>query len=68
MVQGSRHSQDWSERKEVFIISCEVEGEFIVSNWILFKCGVPIPVVGPLRMARCCTVRSWFGAVCLAAR
>ena len=53
IVQGSRHPQGWSELKQVFIISCEVEGEFIVSNWILtraansdlkilFKCG-PVP-------------------------
>ena len=34
IVQGSRHPQGWSELKEVFIISCEVEGEFIASNWI----------------------------------
>ena len=79
IVQGSRHPQGWSERNQVFIITCEVEVGFIVSNWIstcatnsyfkiLFKCGVPLPVVGPLRMVRCCTVRSWFGAACLAAR
>ena len=30
-----RHLQGWSERKQVFIISCEVEGVFFVSNWIL---------------------------------
>ena len=35
MVQGSRHPRGWSERKQVFIISCEMEGGFIVSNWIL---------------------------------
>ena len=33
--EGSRHPQGWSERKQVFIISCEVESELIVSSWIL---------------------------------
>ncbi|CAM9794274.1 unnamed protein product, partial [Ascophyllum nodosum] len=43
IVQGSRHPQGWSERKQVFIISCEVkawnwfdvECKSIVSNWML---------------------------------
>ena len=55
MVQDSRQSQGRSECKQVFIISCDVEGGFIVSNLmltcaanrdfkILLKCGVPIHV------------------------
>ena len=58
IVQGSRHPQGWSERKQVFIISCKVEGGFIVSNWILtcpsnrdiIQMWCTLPVVGPLRM------------------
>ena len=32
--QQCRHPQGGSECKQVFIISCDVEGEFVVSNWM----------------------------------
>lgn len=37
-AQGSRHPQGWSERKQVLIISCEVEGEVIVEQFYIDVC------------------------------